>query len=44
MGRYRSREQNAEGYFLARADMNWFRDHYVGRADPQNPSLSPMLA
>src|SRR5690606_15557757 len=22
----------------------WFRDHYIGRADPDDPSISPLLA
>jgi acetyl esterase len=42
--RYPSREQNAEGYFLTREDMQWFSNHYVGTADPNDPSLSPVLA
>jgi acetyl esterase len=42
-GQYPSREENAEGYFLTRADMAWFAGHYVGHADPQDPRLSPVL-
>ncbi len=42
--RYPSRGQNADGYFLTRADMQWFSDHYVGTADPNDPRLSPILA
>jgi acetyl esterase len=42
-GQYPSREENAEGYFLTRADMAWFAGHYVGQADPQDPRLSPLL-
>ncbi len=41
---YASREQNADGYFLTLADMRWFSDHYVGTADRNDPSLSPLLA
>jgi acetyl esterase len=43
-GRYPSRDENAEGYFLTRADMEWFRNHYVGSSDPTDPLLSPLLA
>ncbi len=43
-GDYASRTENAEGYFLTRADMEWFRDHYVGGADVTDPRLSPLLA
>jgi acetyl esterase len=42
--RYPSREQNATGYFLTREDMQWFSDHYMGTGDPNDPSLSPILA
>jgi acetyl esterase len=30
--RYPSRAENAEGYFLSRAVMQWFADHYLGDA------------
>jgi acetyl esterase len=30
--RFRSREENAEGYFLSRAVMQWFAGHYLGDA------------
>ena len=43
-GDYASRTENAEGYFLTRADMEWFRGHYVGDADVTDPRLSPLLA
>lgn len=39
----RSYEENAEGYFLTRADMEWFYGHYA----PDRPAdwrLSPLLA
>ena len=42
--RYPSRDENADGYFLTRADMQWFAGHYVGRTDPEDPRLSPLLA
>jgi len=35
----------AEGYFLTRSTMNWFRDQYVPQpADRQNPLAAPLLA
>ena len=35
----------AAGYYLTRAEMEWFRGHYLARAeDAQNPYASPMLA
>lgn len=35
----------AEGYYLTRAEMEWFRGHYLARAgDAQNPYASPLLA
>jgi acetyl esterase len=39
---YRSRLDNAEGYFLTVDDMLWFSGHYVGDADPTHPRLSPL--
>jgi acetyl esterase len=37
--------QNAEGYALTRADMEWFWDHYLeGRFDGQHPYASPLQA
>jgi acetyl esterase len=41
--RYPSRDENGEGYFLTRADMEWFHDHYAGGADLEDPRLSPIL-
>jgi acetyl esterase len=42
---YPSRVQNAEGYFLTRADMAWFDRHYTGPAeDRADPRLSPIHA
>jgi acetyl esterase len=41
----RSHHDNAEGYFLTRKTMFWFRDHYVkGEADRKNPYVSPLHA
>ena len=39
-----SMEENAEGYFLTKDAMVWFVDHYLGDADPTDPSVSPLLA
>ena len=36
---------NATGYRLERADMDWFRNHYLASdADGQHPDASPLLA
>jgi acetyl esterase len=41
----RSMEENAEGYFLTRADMRWFYDHYLRTAaDGDDPRVSPLRA
>jgi acetyl esterase len=42
--RHPSEEENAEGYFLTLADMEWFADHYTGDADRSDPRLSPGLS
>jgi acetyl esterase len=35
----------AEGYYLTRAEMEWFRGHYLARIeDAQSPHASPLLA
>jgi acetyl esterase len=39
-----SMDENAEGYFLTRASMQWFVGHYIGDADPKDPSVSPLHA
>lgn len=40
-----SYRENAEGYYLTRADMKWFWDHYLGRPiDERHPYASPLLA
>lgn len=51
-GEYQSRIDNAEGYFLTLADMQWFAEHYLGMTedDPRlaeirhDPRHSPLLA
>ena len=41
----RSYRENAEGYFLTRADMVWFWNHYAPRdEDRRNPYASPLRA
>ncbi|HZC71159.1 MAG TPA: alpha/beta hydrolase [Jatrophihabitans sp.] len=52
LGEYPSRHENAEGYFLTLADMQWFAEHYLGLAETdsrvaelgRDPRLSPLLA
>ena len=40
-----SYETFAEGFFLTRAEMDWFRDHYFATAaDRSDPRASPILA
>jgi acetyl esterase len=39
-----SMDENAEGYFLTKDVMTWFVGHYVGTADPKDPSVSPLHA
>ncbi len=44
LGDYPSRVDNAEGYFLDMATMEWFMTQYVGQVadlDPDHPHLSP---
>jgi acetyl esterase len=41
---HRSIDENAEGYFLTKADMTWFRGHYCAGEDWNDPRLSPLLA
>lgn len=36
--------ENAEGYFLERATMAWFIDHYLGGHDARDPRASPLHA
>jgi acetyl esterase len=47
VGDYASRTENAEGYFLELAMMEWFFTHYttdVEGVDPHDPMLSPLHA
>jgi acetyl esterase len=41
-----SMEENAEGYFLTRAAMQWFYGHYLGAAQDvaKEPTVSPLYA
>jgi acetyl esterase len=40
-----SYQEFAEGYYLTRAEMEWFRGHYLARTeDAQHPYASPLLA
>jgi acetyl esterase len=45
-GETRSQTLFAEGYFLTKRDMDWFRDHYLTGADVDaaDPRVSPLLA
>jgi acetyl esterase len=38
-----SLELFAEGFFLTRADITWFHNHYIGTADRADPRISPLL-
>ena len=38
-----SMDENAEGYFLEKATMEWFRGHYLGDGDRDDPRISPLL-
>jgi acetyl esterase/lipase len=40
-------DENADGYFLTKAEMQWFRRHYLGddwAASAADPRVSPLLA
>jgi len=37
-------DENADGYFLTKADMAWFRGHYCCDEDWSDPRISPLLA
>ena len=42
-GGYPSRAENAKGYFLEQATIDWFLGHYAGPTpDPADPRLSPL--
>jgi len=36
--------ENAEGYYLTRRGMHWFREHYVAAADREHPHASVLRA
>ncbi len=36
--------ENAEGYLLTKADMEWFIGHYLDGTDPMDPDVSPLFA
>jgi len=36
--------ENADGYYLTRAGMRWYWDHYLAGADPLHPDASPLRA
>jgi len=40
---YPSIDENADGYFLTKADMAWFRTHYLGADNWDDPRASPLL-
>jgi len=42
LGDYASRTENAEGYLLEAATMDWFFAHY-GPTDPDDPRVAPLL-
>ncbi len=37
-------DENADGYFLTKADMTWFRGHYCANEDWSDPRTSPLRA
>ena len=39
-------DENAEGYLLSKASMNWFGEHYLGGSgiEPTDPRVSPLYA
>ena len=39
-----SMDENAEGFILTKALMDWFINHYTDEADRTNPKVSPLLA
>jgi acetyl esterase/lipase len=41
---YGSMRENAEGYVLTKALMDWFWGHYADKDDRSNPKASPLLA
>lgn len=43
-GNYRSRTDNAEGYYLTSELADWFQDHYISKDDVRDPRASVILA
>ena len=41
---HRSHDENADGYILTKALMEWFWNHYADPADRSDPRASPLLA
>jgi len=39
-----SMDENADGYLLTKASMEWFVGHYLGEGDPKHPAVSPLHA
>jgi len=39
-----SYDENGDGYFLSKAGMGWFIDHYLGDAVTTDPRVSPLFA
>ena len=39
-----SMDENAEGYFLTKAGLEWFVGNYLGEGDPKNAAVSPLYA
>jgi acetyl esterase len=39
-----SMDENAEGFFLTKASMEWFVQHYLAEADPKDATVSPLHA
>jgi acetyl esterase len=37
-------DENGEGYLLTKDSMVWFTNHYLGGADPKEPTISPYYA
>ncbi len=37
-------EENADGYFLTKASMLWFAQHYLGDRERKDPAVSPLYA
>ncbi len=39
-----SYDENSDGYFLSKAGMGWFIDHYLGDTATNDPRVSPLFA